>query len=101
LKLTSGACSPPTESYETVCAQVIQCVAEVLNLNAAAIRPTSVLLDLGAQSFDFVDLVFNLESRFGIEMPRAYLIPDPHAVDAFARAVQHELEAKRASGAGA
>lgn len=32
--------------------------------------------DLGAESIDFLDIVFRLEKAFGIEIPRAELFPD-------------------------
>src|SRR5437868_12165694 len=32
--------------------------------------------DLGAESIDFLDIVFRLEKAFGIEIPRSELFPD-------------------------
>ena len=32
--------------------------------------------DLGAESIDFLDIVFRLEKAFGIEIPRAELFPE-------------------------
>jgi acyl carrier protein len=50
------------------------------------IRPTSTLQgDLGAESIDFLDIVFRLEREFGIKIPRGELFPesvqDGHVTD--------------------
>ena len=45
-------------------------VSEALDRPAAEIRQESSLIDdLGAESIDFLDLVFRLESAFGIKIP--------------------------------
>jgi acyl carrier protein len=85
--------SAPTPG--AVLPRVAQCIADVLGIDAGQLQPSSVLLDLGAQSFDFVDLVFQLERAFGVNMPRAYLVPDAHTVGAFADAVIAALAAGR------
>jgi acyl carrier protein len=41
------------------------------------IKPTSTLQgDLGAESIDFLDIVFRLEREFGIKIPRGELFPE-------------------------
>lgn len=37
--------------------------------------------DLGAESIDFLDIVFRLERNFGIKIPRGELFPENVAVD--------------------
>jgi hypothetical protein len=37
--------------------------------------------DLGAESIDFLDIVFRLEREFGIRIPRGELFPDPVSPD--------------------
>ena len=45
--------------------QVIEIVAEALGIPAADVKPYSSLVDdLGAESIDFIDIVFHLESVF-------------------------------------
>ena len=40
-------------------------------------RETATLVgDLGAESIDFLDIVFRLEKSFAIEIPRAELFPE-------------------------
>ena len=38
--------------------------------------------DLGAESIDFLDIVFRLEKNFGIKIPRGELFPENLAADA-------------------
>jgi len=59
--------------YTKVCATLV----EALNVDEEEIRPTSTLQgDLGAESIDFLDIVFRLEREFGIKIPRGELFPE-------------------------
>jgi acyl carrier protein len=50
---------------------------EALLVDEDAIKPTATLQgDLGAESIDFLDIIFRLEREFGIKIPRAELFPD-------------------------
>ncbi len=52
-------------------------LADVLAIDEAEIRPdTSVIRDLGAESIDLADLVFQLEQEFGIKIPRGQIERD-------------------------
>jgi acyl carrier protein len=54
----------------TIQARVIRIVAEALNVEAADVRPHSSLQDdLGAESIDFLDILFRIETAFGIKIP--------------------------------
>ena len=39
-------------------------------------REATLVGDLGAESIDFLDIVFRLEKAFGIEIPRSELFPE-------------------------
>jgi len=55
------------ELYGKVRAQV----AETLAIDPAKVTPgTSLIDELGAESIDFLDLVFRLEQEFGVKIPR-------------------------------
>ncbi len=55
--------SSPDEIYSKVSATLV----EALNVDEGEIKPTSTLQgDLGAESIDFLDIVFRLEREFGI-----------------------------------
>ena len=61
------------EIYTKVSATLV----EALNVDEEDIRPTSTLQgDLGAESIDFLDIVFRLEREFGIKIPRGELFPE-------------------------
>src|SRR5579863_910622 len=60
------------EIYNKVSATLV----EALNVDEDEIKPTSTLQgDLGAESIDFLDIVFRLEREFGIKIPRGELFP--------------------------
>ncbi len=57
--------STPEAVLEAVCS----CVADSLAVPLAEVRAESRLIDdLGADSLDFVDIIFTLERKFGIQM---------------------------------
>ncbi len=61
------------EIYQKVSATLV----EALNVEEEEISPTSTLQgDLGAESIDFLDIVFRLEREFGIKIPRNELFPE-------------------------
>ena len=61
------------EIYTKVSATLV----EALNVDEEEIKPTSTLQgDLGAESIDFLDIVFRLEREFGIKIPRNELFPE-------------------------
>jgi acyl carrier protein len=52
-------------------------LVDALNVDEAEIKPTATLKgDLGAESIDFLDIVFRLEREFGIKIPRSELFPE-------------------------
>jgi acyl carrier protein len=62
-----------TEIYEKVSATLV----DALNVDETDIKPTATLKgDLGAESIDFLDIVFRLEREFGIKIPRSELFPE-------------------------
>lgn len=51
--------------------KVIQVIADSLCADTDAITPQSSLMrDLGAESIDFLDIMFRLEKEFGIKIPQ-------------------------------
>lgn len=56
---------------EQVGATVCEIVAEALGCEREDVKLTSILMDdLGAESLDFLDIVFKLEQTFGIQITR-------------------------------
>ena len=64
-------------SREEIYARVSATLVEALNVDEEEIRPTATLQgDLGAESIDFLDIVFRLERDFGLKVPRGELFPE-------------------------
>lgn len=62
--------------------KVREILVEALAVDAEDVKPASVLTtDLGAESIDFLDIVFKLEQTFGIKIPQGELFPDNVAQD--------------------
>src|SRR5262245_48887003 len=52
-------------------------LVEALNVDEDQVSPSATLQgDLGAESIDFLDIVFRLEREFGIKIPRNELFPE-------------------------
>lgn len=52
-------------------------LVDALGVDEEEVTPTATLVgDLGAESIDFLDIVFKLEKAFSIEIPRKDLAPE-------------------------
>lgn len=57
--------------HDELYTHVLACVADVLAIDSAKISPKASLIDdLGAESLDFLDLLFRLETEFKVKIPR-------------------------------
>ncbi|MEM7479019.1 MAG: acyl carrier protein [Planctomycetota bacterium] len=64
-------------SSEEVFEKVQAALVEALGVDDDEVtREATMVGDLGAESIDFLDIVFKLENAFGIEIPREELFPD-------------------------
>ena len=65
----------PTQ--DEIFTKVSATLVEALNVDEEDVKLTSTLQgDLGAESIDFLDIVFRLEREFGIKIPRGELFPE-------------------------
>lgn len=52
-------------------------LVDALGVDDDEVTPEATMVgDLGAESIDFLDIVFRLEKSFGIEIPRSELFPE-------------------------
>jgi acyl carrier protein len=66
---------PMTEAE--VFEKVRETLVDALGVDEAEVTPEATLTgDLGAESIDFLDIVFRLEKTFSIKIPRGELFPD-------------------------
>ena len=64
---------PREEIYSKVQAVLV----DALGVDEEEVTPTAVIRDdLGAESIDFLDIMFRLEKAFGIKIPRGEMIPE-------------------------
>ena len=66
-----------TATSEEVSAKVQTALIDALGVDDDEVTPGATLVgDLGAESIDFLDIVFRLEKAFGISIPREDLSPE-------------------------
>ncbi|MCA9039972.1 MAG: acyl carrier protein [Planctomycetaceae bacterium] len=64
-------------SDEEILAKVQDTLVEALSVDDDEATPDATLVgDLGAESIDFLDIVFRLEKNFDIKIPRGELFPE-------------------------
>lgn len=64
-------------SHDEIFEKVKETLVDALGVDDDEVTPTARLkADLGAESIDFLDIVFRLERNFGIKIPRNELFPE-------------------------
>ncbi len=64
-------------SSEEIFEKVQHALCDALGVEPDEVTPEATMVgDLGAESIDFLDIVFKLEKAFGINIPREELFPD-------------------------
>ena len=62
---------------EEIFGKVQQTLVDALGLDDDEVTPEATLIgDLGAESIDFLDIVFRLEKSFDVKIPRSELFPE-------------------------
>src|ERR671927_821205 len=64
-------------TYEEIFEKVQATLVDALGVDEDEVtRDATLQGDLGAESIDFLDIVFRLEKNFGIKIPKGELFPD-------------------------
>ena len=64
-------------SREEIFSKVRETLVDALGVDDDEVTPEATLVgDLGAESIDFLDIVFRLEKAFNIKIPRGELFPE-------------------------
>ena len=64
-------------SRDEIFERVKKALVDALGVDEEDILPSATMVgDLGAESIDFLDIVFRLEKSFGIKIPRGDLFPE-------------------------
>src|SRR5437868_8075233 len=62
---------------EEIYAKVRETLVDALGVEDDEVTPDATLIgDLGAESIDFLDIIFRLEKNFSIKIPRGELFPE-------------------------
>src|SRR5882757_11119242 len=71
-----------TMTREEIYKKVQAVLVDALGVDEEEVTPSAVIRDdLGAESIDFLDIVFRLEKAFGIKIPRGEMMPENLAND--------------------
>jgi len=63
-------------SREQILEEIQEVLVDALGVDDDEVTPEATLMgDLGAESIDFLDIVFRMEKSFGIKIPREELFP--------------------------
>jgi acyl carrier protein len=63
----------PVVERDQLTADVMRIIADVLVVSPEEVKPDSALVaDLGAESIDFLDIIFNLEETLGRSIPQSH-----------------------------
>ncbi|MCD6404679.1 MAG: acyl carrier protein [Planctomycetes bacterium] len=69
-------------SKEEIAATVTDVMVDALGVDEEEVTPdASLTSDLGAESIDFLDIIFRLEKAFDIKIPREELFPENLTAD--------------------
>ncbi len=64
-------------SHDEIFEKVRETLVDALGVDDDEVTPEATLIgDLGAESIDFLDIVFRLEKNFDIKIPRGELFPE-------------------------
>ncbi len=81
--------------------QVFEIIAKQAKIDLATVKPESTLKDLGVESLDAIELIFDIEEHFNINFPEQQGANfDSDTVQSLVDAVQKALDDKAAAGEG-
>jgi len=65
------------EEIQAVLPKVAEIIADALGCDVEEVKPNASLIDdLGAESIDFLDIVFRLERAFKVKIPRGKIVEE-------------------------
>lgn len=81
-------------SYEQVRQATFEIIAKQAKIDIATITPESTLKDLGVASLDAIEVVFDLEENFDIQLPNEDADFENGTIDDLIKAIERQLAAK-------
>jgi acyl carrier protein len=75
-----GANGNHKDEINAVYPTVAETIADALGCDVEEVKPNASLIeDLGAESIDFLDMVFRLERAFKVKIPRGKIVENARA----------------------
>ncbi|GAB2569255.1 acyl carrier protein [Dyella jejuensis] len=78
--------------------EVTQIISKQAKIDLETIRPESTLKDLGVASLDAIEVIFDIEEHFNINLPNEDTDFDHGTVGHLVEAVERQLAQKPANG---
>ncbi|MEV8522388.1 phosphopantetheine-binding protein [Dyella marensis] len=75
--------------------ETIEIIAKQAKIELDTIKPESTLKDLGVASLDAIEVIFDIEEHFGINLPNEDTDFDNGTVGQLVEAVERQLAAKK------
>jgi acyl carrier protein len=91
---SNGISNPSAPNGDDTRHTVVGIVADVLDLGPRDLADDAVLLELGAESLMFVEIVLKLERAYAIRIERSYALPSARTVGDYVALVRAELAQK-------
>src|SRR6516225_10060595 len=65
------------EEINAICPKVVEIIADAIGCDLEKVKLDSSLIDdLGAESIDFVDIIFRLQRHFKVKIPRGKIVEE-------------------------
>ncbi len=65
------------EEIDAICPKVAEIISDAIGCDSEKVKPESSLVDdLGAESIDFVDIIFRLQRQFKVKIPRGQIVEE-------------------------
>lgn len=85
-------------SNEQVQQATFEIIAKQAKIDIATITPESTLKDLGVASLDAIEVVFDLEEHFDIQLPNEDADFENGTIGDLIKAIERQLAAKNTTG---
>lgn len=85
-------------SNENVQQATFEIIAKQAKIDIATIKPESTLKDLGVASLDAIEVVFDLEEHFDIQLPNEDADFENGTIGDLIKAIERQLAAKNTTG---
>jgi acyl carrier protein len=94
----TGVMEPQEAHMSTVQQETFDIIAKQAKIDIATIKPESTLKDLGIASLDAIEVIFDIEEHFNINLPNEDTDFDNGTVGQLVEAIERQLAQKSSEG---